>query len=421
MKFTEYVVLDRAAQATDPLGFRRPAGALQDLLFPQFTVLTLRPSYLSALCCFLQVLTEERHGDTADFARRFRVLELFWGIANAKVDDPVINITKYKELCEGDIQLSAIPKRHSIYQRLSYGTLGHYTSAAVSWGLVDKTGRRLLPHGTALADGFSSRRPTAALRDALTRWTNTETIAQDEMETFGKDFGITAPSSPREQKTWKAVIGDWCARNPRTAQLWEAPLKFDDMPDKAKGEQHYTGFFPLLRDTYPALHEEIEALRHFERLSAATQFVFELRVAALEFGDRFKDAAPPNADDFAASVIALAGTYTEARVFQDARSLFRAVSTCAPNYKALTRCIVNHHIDHQRAKGASPIIDHDELKVMGRVDADTMRQALTDAQETQDDMEACLDRLQFRYRRQWHFDKCRRWHDWAEGQTETLQ
>ncbi len=92
MKFTEYVVLERAAQAIDPLGFRGPGGVLQDLLFPQFTVLTLHPAYLSALCCFRRHLEDEPvTSRERAFARDFRVLELLWGIANARVDSPVIN------------------------------------------------------------------------------------------------------------------------------------------------------------------------------------------------------------------------------------------------------------------------------------------------------------------------------------------
>jgi hypothetical protein len=44
MKFSEYVVLDKAGQAVDSLGFRRPAGALQATIFPQLTVLTQHPA-----------------------------------------------------------------------------------------------------------------------------------------------------------------------------------------------------------------------------------------------------------------------------------------------------------------------------------------------------------------------------------------
>lgn len=420
MKFTEYVVLDRAAQAIDPLGFRRPAGALQDLLFPQFTVLTLRPAYLGALCCFLKILDEGEHGDTTGFARRFRVLEIFWGIANAKAGAPVINITKYRELCEGDIQLSAIPKRHAIYQRLSYGTLGHYTSAAIRWGLVDKHGKRLEPHGVALADGFSSRRSSVPLRDALTRWARAESFSPEEMEAFGRNFGITAPASSRERQTWKQVIREWCAKNPRTAPLWDAPIQIGDISAKDAGHADYVAFFQLLRDTYPGLKNEIDALWNFERLSAASLFIFELRVAAMEFGGGFENATPPDPHALAANIIALASAYMTAPVFQDARALFRTLADCRPDYHALTRCIVEHHIEHQRAKGTSPIIDHDELIVTGRVDAETMRQTLSDTQNAHD-MKDCLDRIQFRYRRQWHFDKCRHWYDWAEDQTEAQQ
>ena len=420
MKFTEYVVLERSAQAIDPLGFRRPAGALQDLLFPQFTVLTLRPSYLSALCCFLKVLDDAGHRDQSGFSRRFRELELFWGIANAAVDDSIINITKYRELCEGDIRLTSIPRRHPVFQRLSYGTLGHYTSAAIRWGLVDKHGRRLEPAGSALADDFASRRSNAPLDDALSRWIGAESFSQKDMEAFGQYFGVSAPPSSRERSTWKQVIGAWCTRHPQTAPLWNTPVTQEALEASDTGYEAYQAFFETLRAAYPSLRHEIDALWCFERLAAATLFLFELRVAALEFGGDFANAAPPDDDAFAVQIVALANDYSGSAVFQDARRLFRALATSSADYRSLTRCVVDHHIDHQHAKGTAPVIDHEQLFVMGRVEAQTMREALSDTQEARD-IGDCLDRIQFRYRRQWHFEKCRRWHEWTEDLTGTPQ
>ncbi|WP_430231270.1 hypothetical protein [Paraburkholderia tropica] len=420
MKFTEYVVLDRAAQAVDPLGFRRPAGALLDLLFPQFTVLTLRPSYLSALCCFVKVLNNTKSSSQTGFSRRFRELELFWGIANATVNDGVVNITKYRELCEGDVRLASVPKRHAVFQRLSYGTLGHYTSAAIRWGLVDKEGRRLEPTGSALADSFASRRSNAQLDDALARWIDGESFSHGEMEAFGQRFGVSAQPSRPERSAWKDIIREWCAKHPKTASLWDAPIAQATLEASNTGHEAYREFFDTLRAAYPDLRHEIDAFWQFERLAAATLFMFELRVAALEFGEKFADAAPPDEAAFAAHVVALSNTYKDGAVFQDARRLFRALAESAADYRALTRCVVDHHIDHQQAKGTSPVVDHEQLMVMGRVDAQTMREALADTQAAYD-IEDCLDRIQFRYRRQWHFEKCRRWYDWAEGSTETLQ
>jgi hypothetical protein len=393
---------------------------LQDLLFPQFTVLTLRPSYLGALCCFLKVLDEASHRDESGFARRFRELELFWGIANATVNDGIINITKYRELCEGDIRLTSVPKRHPVFQRLSYGTLGHYASAAIRWGIVDKQGRRLEPMGSALAEGFASRRSVAPLDDALSRWICDELFSQKEMGAFGQHFSVSAPPSSQERSVWRQVIADWRTRHPQTASLWDAPIAQDALKEANTGHEAYQAFFGTLRTTYPNLRHEIDALWHFERLAAATLFLFELRVAALEFGRDFADAAPPDENAFAARVVALANDYKDGALFQDARRLFRALATSATDYRSVTRCVVDHHIDHQRAKGTSPIIELEQLIVMGRVEAQTMREALFDTQEARD-INDCLDRIQYRYRRQWHFEKCRRWYDWAEGKMEILQ
>lgn len=420
MKFTEYVVLDRAAQAIDPLGFRRPAGALQDLLFPQFTVLTLRPSYLSALCCFLKVLEHTNQRGQTSFSRRFRELELFWGIANATAGDGIINITKYRELCDGDVRLTSVPKRHTVFQRLSYGTLGHYTSAAVRWGLVDKQGHKLEPSGFALAESFASRRSGTRFDEALARWASDESFTQKEMEAFGERFSVSAPPSSKERSVWQKIIAEWRAKHPQTSCLWDSPIAQAELEESNSGHETYRKLFDTLRAAYPDLLPEINALWHFERLAAATLFMFELRVAALEFGKDFADAAPPDANAFAEHVVALAQSYKDGAVFQDARRLFRALATSAADYRALTRCVVDHHIDHQQAKGTSPVVDHEQLMVMGRVDAQTMREALADTQAAHN-IEDCLDRIQFRYRRQWHFEKCRRWYDWAEGSMEALQ
>ncbi|CAG9172479.1 hypothetical protein LMG23992_02246 [Cupriavidus laharis] len=417
MRFTEYVVLERAAQATDPLGFRRPGGALQDLLFPQFTVLTLHPAYLSALCCFLLQLQDRPN--QAKFARDFRELELLWGIGNASVETSIINVTKYRELCGDDIRLGKIPARHPIFARLSYGTLGHYSSVAMRWNLTDKSGRNVSRHGRALGEGFAGRRRSGpTLDEQLQAWTRDEVITMEQVGEIGRSFGIQAEASARERQTWQDVIDDWCRRVPDTAVLWRRPLDPSLMPAQAQDAASYRQVFPKLEAFYPELIPELGAMYRFERLAAATQFVFELHLAALELGDKFADAGPSEPDAFAALVVDTAQDYVRAGSrFHDARNLFMSIARGKPTYAALKRCIIDHHKEHQSAKGTSAIVDHDKFLVSGRVEPKTMQDALDDIAGV-GDMTECLDRLQSRYRRDWHFDKCRRWHDWADGKQE---
>jgi hypothetical protein len=97
------------------------------------------------------------------------------------------------------------------------------------------------------------------------------------------------------------------------------------------------------------------------------------------------------------------------------------VAQSTGDFAALTRCVVDHHIEQQTAKGTSPIVNHDELLVTGRVNSSTLEEALTIFDSASDGTAAQLDALQYLYRRQWHFEKCRSWHDWAFPQTEIVQ
>ncbi|MFU2049322.1 hypothetical protein [Bordetella hinzii] len=419
MQFSEYIILDRSPQAMDPLGFRHPGSALQDLLFPQFTVLTLSPAYLSALCCFLQYL--ERNPPSADrsLAREVRTLELLWGVANASVNGRVININKFQDLCGASLRLRSIPPNHPLYRRLSYGTLGHYSSAAVRWELVNKSGRRLLPAGERLAQGFAQRQAgKQSFLDHLTGWKGNLEYSPADMLRLGSIFGIDAPASTVERAVWREQIDLWCRRHPQTAALWEQPLNHRYLPSAATDGESYREVFPRLREHYREMDRQLMAIQQFERLGAATQFVFDLHWAGLTYKKELADARPRLADEFAVALGKLAATYIEVKPYaRDTGKLFSSLAVGTASYQALRAKVIDHHKEHQRSKGASPILDHDDLILRGGVEHDEVRDALHDVEDA-DDVENMMDKLQFRYRRQWHFEKCRRWHDWTSGRQD---
>ncbi|UFS72647.1 hypothetical protein LPW11_10725 [Geomonas sp. RF6] len=87
MFFSDYLVVDRAIGTVDPLGFMRPASAIADNVFKQFTVLSNHPAYHGFLCFAFAHLAESGLTPTSrDFARRFRSLEALWGIVNVRDD-----------------------------------------------------------------------------------------------------------------------------------------------------------------------------------------------------------------------------------------------------------------------------------------------------------------------------------------------
>lgn len=418
MKFSEYIVLDKAGQAVDPLGFRRPGGALQDMLFPQFTVLTLHPAYLGALCCFFQTLASAAPQDSRQFVRQFRELEIYWGLANAEAGQSVINVTKYQSIRADEVRLPAISTRHSIFQRLAYGTLGHYSRAAMHWGLLDASGRKLLPRGEELANAFSARHRGQNLFQVLRDWLAGQAFSRSTLAKAGSDFGIGAYPSASEQRVWQSIIGDWCQKHPSTWQLWETPMTGQQITDGREKSAHYQEFWQLVHEAYPVLQKEVVAIRRFERLAAAIQFIFDRQVAVLEFGEQFKDVLPAGADSFAAAIAQLAKDYVAAPVFQDARRLFCTVAGTPPDFRSLTHCVIEHHMQHQQAKGASPFISHSEVLVTGRVDPTAVADAMSAFKDHAGEPKVQLDELQYRFGRQWHFEKCRLWSDWSVGATE---
>jgi hypothetical protein len=319
------------------------------------------------------------------------------------------------------VQLRSIRKQHPIFQRLAYGTLGHYSSAAMRWGLVDASARKLLPFGEALAKAFSSRRRDLPFSSALSGWISGDIVSQSTFEAAGIAYSLDASPSSGEQSAWQSIIQSWCSKHPQTEILWRRPLSAQTIAIGLSETAKYQTFWETATENYSTLQPQIDAIQRFERLAAATQFMFDLHVAVLEFGERFNNTTPRNADAFARAVVQLAKTYTGAPAFEDARRLFATIAASAENFRSLTRCVVEHHMEHQKAKGTLPIVNHNELLMTGRADADNVSKALSDFESAGNEVDDVLARLQYRYRRQWHFEKCRRWHDWATQPEGTMQ
>lgn len=419
MKFSEYVVVDPAGQSADPLGFRRPGGALQDMLFPQFTVLTSHPAYLGALCCIVQQLQALGLKDVGQFAMQFRMREIFWGLANVSVGQSLINVTKYEMLKSDAVSLAGIRKSHPVFRRLAYGTLGHYSRSAISWGLLDASGQKLTPAGAELGAAFATRNEGKKFFGLMKDWIGGVTFSAAELQKAGAIYGLHSACSTTEQRIWRETVKSWCGKHPNKQSLWDSPLSYETIEEGSQTATTYDTFWRHARDNYPDLRQEILAITRFEQLAGAVQFVFELKLAMLEYQGKFENVLPNGADAFAKRVIDLAQAYVSSPCFQDARRLFASVAATRPDFHSLTATVIEHHVAHHGLKGTSPFLNRDAILVSGRVNPDSMGSAVAAFDERSDDPHAQLLDLQFRYRRQWHFEKCRRWSDYASGHTET--
>ena len=201
ISFSEYTIVEKTTQALDPLGLMRPANALRDAIFPQFTVLTRHPAHLGLLCAVWQELDAAADAKATPRARRFRELEVLWGVACAVRGERPVNITKFSRLVERGLPLSlpAISRQDAVFRRLGYGTLGHYNRPAVSWGLLRRGSEGLTPLGGQLGNGFAARASGGASGDT----------------TESRSLAVAPVSSPRRNlitcvngtSTASAVVG----------------------------------------------------------------------------------------------------------------------------------------------------------------------------------------------------------------------
>jgi hypothetical protein len=418
MYLSEFVVVERAGTFVDPLGFMRPAGALQDTLFKQFTVLSNHPAYHGMLCVIWEFLREAGAAPgKPDFARKFREVEIFWGLLNAIQGNPILNVRKYTRLlAEGEFALGKVSRQHAIYARLGYGTLGHYTQPSILWGLVEPKGNALSEIGRKLA-GAARWRSKLDLNSWLTRWANGESFQPAHLAEVQRAHHLLGEPADGERSSWQEVISQWTNRQPHTAPLWTDPVPFSELDAALASHGAYSAHHAALADRYPSLGSRIMALRDFERLTGAIQLVFDLKLAHLQFSQKLPVKFPAVLDELPAAVVDLARRASSTGRTFEPRALFSTLASTEPSYRAIEQVVSDHHIAHQRGKGVSPFFDQSGLLVKDKVSSAELG-PLVETLADEQSVETCLDRLQYRSRRDWHFRRCRVYHDWAYGQGE---
>ena len=414
MKFTDFVVTETAGSSVDPLGYLKPSGEVSSGLFRPFTVLSNHPAYQGFLAFAFSFLGKSslKPGQKI-FPRRMRDLEILWGVLSIHGGDPVINVTKYEPLTGRDsLRLNDARMRPALYARLNYGALGHYGNPSTTWRILQPNGAGLSANGATLAEAWQHR-SGLDFADLADRWmSEADLFAEKKLDEWARAFRLAAEPAAAERKAWRTLIHDLCRREPEIAPLWEMPVP-ENILALGRGDDTYPGFFPGLLahyQAYPELCRRIERCHCFERLSGLVQFVFEWEyVRRLDYIRK----------------IGLSSNSLPLQVTKDVRAAARAIRAVqgpretwalpgalenAADYPTVVATVLTHHSEHQRGKGASPFIAGDAIAVQDRVDGQKFMQffkAVADAPET------LLSATQWRYHRNWHFERAQLWQQYA--------
>ena len=279
MYFTDYIVTDGSGSSLDPLGFLRPSSEITDAIFKQFTVLSNHPAYQGFLCFVFGYLEEKGiKPGMPGFSRKFRDIEILWGLLNTHKGDSILNITKYSRLVTDNVtKLSEAHRYASIFARLNYGTLGHYSSPSIFWRILDSKGIGLTDLGRDLGAGWRYRKGTD-FAEFVTSWlAGKEVVGSEAFMQATSYFCISAKPTVAEQTAWRKLIKAECNRNHVIAPLWEKPIPQHILSTRTSGDQ-YIQFFPEILEhfnAYPELCHLISQCRRFDALAGLIQFVFE--------------------------------------------------------------------------------------------------------------------------------------------------
>lgn len=406
MQLSEYVITEGSGLYMDPLGFLRPYAALQDILFKQFTVLSNHPSYHGILTLIFKRLAEKGWVPGKDgFSREFRNMEILWGLANEAHNESILNTTKYQRLMgKGSISLNDIPSRDPIYYRLNYGTLGHYTSPSIFWGLLNKDGRNLIRLGPELAEAFN-RRGDHVFSDWLDRWYTQKSeidLSSKEFLSFAAAYSIKSPPADAERSVWTRLIQQYTDMHPGVRSLWQHPLKVDELDAFEKDTESYSGFFNHVKQVYPEVSSQLYLWEMFEKLAAMCQFIFEReyliqRPDAKEFDFRTPGKVEAHV---AGRVVASAKEYLTLPGHEDAKDLFKMISA-EKGYESVAKAIRRHHARHQNSKGVTAFMDDDRLLVLDKVNKESFVQ-LWESLDA-DNPDQIVSAITYRYGRDWHF------------------
>ena len=442
MIFSEYTVLEKAPSSVDPLGFLKPSSAIADKLFRQFTVLSNHPAYHGFLCYAYDYFGRAGLIPGKTFSRRFRDIEALWGIVNV-LDDAgnvesvaeddaiaedqrpaisILNVSKYKPLLQSDeISLPRVRRYAPLYARLNYGTLGHYSGPSIFWGLLDGKGMHLTPFGSRLAQSWR-RRSGLDFEDLLLAWDGGQHIS--EIKNFKwavSAFSIAASASADEQQAWRDIIGAYCRSHAAIRFLWEQPLEQDtldllfggDGTDERERAARRAGFFPAAIDHWkqsPDLVTYLRLAEHFEVLAGAALMVFEweylrrLEEVSLNFP---KDDAIPAmllnlVRNWARSYFELAGAAQPGNLFFD--------MAASADFSQLARAVLEHHVRHQKSKGAMPYIEGEHITVRDKVNVRAFGQLL---EQLDGNLKDIVQQIGWHYRREWHFLRAQTWRRYA--------
>lgn len=416
MKFTDFIITETAGNSVDPLGYLKPGGEVSAGLFRPFTVLSNHPAYQGFLAFAFSFLEKKSlKPGQKNFPRRVRDLEILWGILSIQGGDPVINVTKYQPLTSRDsLRLDDAKRRPALYARLNYGALGHYGSPSTTWRILQPNGAGLSPNGSALAEAWQHR-GGFDFADLAERWmSGVDLFVEAKLKEWTQAFRLNANPAPAERKVWRTLIRDLCHREPVIAPLWEKPAP-EDILALGRHENTYPGFFQGLLKHYPApAHEElrrrIELCNRFERLSGLVQFVFEWEYVRrldhiLKVGLSSKRLPSQVTNDIREAARAF-------RAVQGPREFWALPGMLenANDYPAMVETILAHHLAHQRGKGKTPFITGEAIAVQDRVDSQRFMQffkAVADAPET------LVSATQWRYHRNWNFERARLWQQYA--------
>ncbi|MES2978007.1 MAG: hypothetical protein V4731_06255 [Pseudomonadota bacterium] len=414
MYLSEYVVVDTKGGFLDPLAFMRPASAFQAVLFRQFTGLSNHPAYHGVLCAVWKYLHDRGLSPTQPgFSRRFREIEIFWGLLNAIQGVPVLNVRKYKPLTDdnGEFSLRKVPKQHSLYARLAYGTLGHYTQPSIAWGFLQPGGKAMTDDGFQLARAMEDR-CSRGFQHWLDCWSRGDTFELQQCQKLAASLHLLADATRAEKSLWQAQINRWVEGNPRSRPIWEDPVPLSELDEAQVKAEAHTAHYHKLVERYPTLAEDIVAMSEFERLSGAVQFLFDRKLLKLQFTSSIALSEPSVLDELPGAIVKLARRAAARGSSFEPVKLFSTLAESDPTLEAIETAICDHHTRHQKRKGVTAFLDETGLLVGDTVDPPKYAEVLESLQ-TINTVEAAMDLLQFRSGRDWHFRRCRVYSDWT--------
>lgn len=415
MKFSEYTITTKPEQSVDPLAFNQPFGKFRNRLYPQFTVLSNAPAYHGMLALAFQILGKRVTEPGKDgFARRFREVEILWGLASVAAGQSILNVTKYQAILEGRdcIKLRDIGRSNAIFLSLTYGTLGHYSSPSVVWGFLERGAVILTPLGTRLAEAFA-KRGRQSLDTILDDWLEGNVITHTQLKAIGKTYGIDSLPSPTEQEVWQDAVEALCSHKTEISTLWANPLSEEELLAQRADPATYSNFFPYLADRYPLLAEVFRQAGRFETMSAICLYLFEREYLLCHDAGTALPSVGTLERNLAEKLTSLAKDYMASDNHYDTKGLFAALSGASGHTEAAA-IIVQHHEQSQRAKGSMPYMQNGELCVRDRFD----RQGFTTLHEEISGLAGAdeqLALLTYHYRRDWHFDRALRYVRYIRG------